>query len=131
MCVPRGIHGSHVRSGRGRMRFSTVSRRRNVSRSPPLTRSHDLKTKTLLYRPNNRWVFSCCSCVDKVGTFVCQCLPGLTGRTCTRDLDECISQPCLNGGRCEDKVCIDLQRPSSSGDYCSNILPVVSDERAY
>ncbi|XP_038601831.1 protein crumbs homolog 2 [Tachyglossus aculeatus] len=36
--------------------------------------------------------------------FVCQCLPGYAGADCSVDVDECASQPCVNGGHCQDLV---------------------------
>ncbi|KAF2981482.1 hypothetical protein EK904_009603 [Melospiza melodia maxima] len=36
--------------------------------------------------------------------FLCQCLPGFTGDTCFTNIDECESQPCQNGGLCQDLV---------------------------
>ncbi|XP_034519619.1 protein crumbs homolog 2 [Ailuropoda melanoleuca] len=34
--------------------------------------------------------------------FLCRCAPGFEGDECGVDVDECASQPCLNGGRCQD-----------------------------
>uniref|UniRef100_A0A673TNH0 Protein crumbs homolog 2 n=1 Tax=Suricata suricatta TaxID=37032 RepID=A0A673TNH0_SURSU len=34
--------------------------------------------------------------------FLCRCPPGFEGDECDVDVDECASQPCLNGGRCQD-----------------------------
>ncbi|XP_017557924.1 protein crumbs homolog 1 [Pygocentrus nattereri] len=34
--------------------------------------------------------------------FTCDCLPGFTGHRCEQELDECKSNPCLNGGYCRN-----------------------------
>ncbi|XP_058998330.1 protein crumbs homolog 2 [Mustela lutreola] len=34
--------------------------------------------------------------------FLCRCPPGFEGDECGVDVDECASQPCLHGGRCQD-----------------------------
>ncbi|XP_006834807.1 PREDICTED: protein crumbs homolog 2 [Chrysochloris asiatica] len=34
--------------------------------------------------------------------FQCRCLPGFEGDDCSVDVDECASQPCIYGGRCQD-----------------------------
>ncbi|XP_061867715.1 protein crumbs homolog 2 isoform X2 [Colius striatus] len=36
--------------------------------------------------------------------FVCWCQPGFAGETCSIDINECESQPCQNGGLCQDLV---------------------------
>ncbi|XP_014113454.1 PREDICTED: protein crumbs homolog 2 [Pseudopodoces humilis] len=36
--------------------------------------------------------------------FLCHCQPGFTGETCFTNIDECESQPCQNGGLCQDLV---------------------------
>ena len=43
-------------------------------------------------------------CVDlKVG-FRCECKQGYWGKRCEKEVDECALKPCLNGGKCLDKV---------------------------
>nr|XP_035112904.2 protein crumbs homolog 2 isoform X2 [Callithrix jacchus] len=34
--------------------------------------------------------------------FLCLCPPGFEGADCSVEVDECASQPCLNGGHCQD-----------------------------
>ena len=57
--------------------------------------------------------------MDKVNGFVCTCKPGYTGTLCEVEIDECASNPCVNG-ECEDKVngfeckC----EPGWTGDVC-------------
>ncbi|XP_004375704.1 protein crumbs homolog 2 [Trichechus manatus latirostris] len=34
--------------------------------------------------------------------FLCRCPPGFEGDDCSVDVDECASQPCIAGGRCQD-----------------------------
>lgn len=42
--------------------------------------------------------------MDRVNTFSCLCLPGFVGEKCQTDMNECLSEPCKNGGTCSDYV---------------------------
>lgn len=44
------------------------------------------------------------SCEDLVDGFQCNCFDGYEGDSCDRDVNECVSQPCLNGGICLNAV---------------------------
>ncbi|KAM3865556.1 protein crumbs homolog 1-like [Diretmus argenteus] len=52
-----------------------------------------------------RWNYSCLNggkCSDKDNT--CDCTSGFTGQWCEKDVDECASDPCMNGGYCVNYV---------------------------
>ena len=44
------------------------------------------------------------SCLNKPGSYNCQCTQGYTGPRCGEDIDECESKPCLNEGVCLNEV---------------------------
>lgn len=57
---------------------------------------------------------------------VCDCFPGFTGPLCDREINECESQPCINGGTCHDLIngFICSCRANFTGTQCE--LPVQS-----
>lgn len=41
------------------------------------------------------------TCIDSETeyNYLCSCKPGYTGKNCEIEIDECASEPCMNGGR--------------------------------
>ena len=62
------------------------------------------------------------TCTSQNGNYTCNCYSGFSGRNCTVDVDECSSNPCKNGGRCQDKVNGYVCQCSSGyeGNACQN-----------
>jgi hypothetical protein len=44
------------------------------------------------------------TCIDTPTAFSCVCRPGFSGPLCETDVDECLSFPCRNEGRCAESV---------------------------
>ncbi|CAF1025493.1 unnamed protein product [Didymodactylos carnosus] len=44
------------------------------------------------------------TCFMNAGRELCICAGGFTGSTCTQEIDECLSSPCLHGGICTDQI---------------------------
>lgn len=41
---------------------------------------------------------------DLVNGYRCICSPGYAGDHCEKDINECASNPCMNGGHCQDEI---------------------------
>ncbi|XP_046542312.1 protein jagged-1-like [Haliotis rubra] len=41
------------------------------------------------------------SCTNTLGSFMCSCTEGVTGRQCENIINQCALAPCLNGGTCD------------------------------
>ena len=42
--------------------------------------------------------------INIIGSFICDCMPGYTGETCTIDINDCDPILCSNNGSCTDLV---------------------------
>ena len=53
---------------------------------------------------------------------ICECLPGFNESSCQTDIDECLQNPCQNGGNCSDDInsFICLCQPGFTGSTCGN-----------
>uniref|UniRef100_A0A8C0UNG6 Delta-like protein n=1 Tax=Cyanistes caeruleus TaxID=156563 RepID=A0A8C0UNG6_CYACU len=45
-----------------------------------------------------------CHLTDLVNGYRCICSPGYAGDHCEKDINECASNPCMNGGHCQDEI---------------------------
>ena len=43
-------------------------------------------------------------CINLKNDYYCKCKPGYAKRTCSFDINECLSDPCLNDGRCKNEI---------------------------
>ena len=63
-------------------------------------------------------------CIDHGNSVTCRCSDGYTGSNCGVNKDDCVSNPCLNGGKCIDKVngfqC--LCPKATKGEMCGGML---------
>ncbi|XP_048223975.1 LOW QUALITY PROTEIN: cubilin [Perognathus longimembris pacificus] len=59
-------------------------------------------------------------CIETVSGYFCQCQPGWAGANCSENINECVSNPCLNGGTCVDGInSFSCECTSSwTGDHC-------------
>ncbi|XP_031554597.1 neurogenic locus notch homolog protein 2-like isoform X2 [Actinia tenebrosa] len=80
-----------------------------LSHSDHIMHPDDLvnRTNTIYVRAQNS-----CNCSQNMicrfdfvdNTHQCDCFPGFTGSDCKTDIYECASNPCQNGGSCQDQV---------------------------
>ncbi|XP_077869577.1 vitamin K-dependent protein Z-like [Saccoglossus kowalevskii] len=43
-------------------------------------------------------------CTDLVNAYTCNCSAGYNGTNCELNINECLSDPCMNGGTCTDGI---------------------------
>ena len=43
------------------------------------------------------------TCIDRINSYMCECVPGYTGANCQHRINPCDSSPCLNGAACTNK----------------------------
>ena len=68
---------------------------------------------------------TCHDIIDGVtDSFNCSCLPGYEGTYCEKNINECMSNPCINGGFCVDYIneykC--LCQPDTEGVNCEIVI---------
>ena len=44
------------------------------------------------------------TCIPLANSFICTCAAGYTGNRCQTNILECNSNPCQNGGTCQDRI---------------------------
>ena len=69
------------------------------------SRSFDLSL-IIIACPCEHALFTCAQQVNSSGqgSYDCVCVEGFSGENCTENIDDCASEPCLNGGSCVDGV---------------------------
>ncbi|XP_029904625.1 sushi, nidogen and EGF-like domain-containing protein 1 [Myripristis murdjan] len=68
-------------------------------------------------------------CITGNPSFTCSCLAGFTGRRCQIDVNECASNPCQNGGTCEDQINSFICQcpPAYTGTLCETDIDECKD----
>uniref|UniRef100_A0A8C6TT76 Sushi, nidogen and EGF-like domain-containing protein 1 n=1 Tax=Neogobius melanostomus TaxID=47308 RepID=A0A8C6TT76_9GOBI len=72
-------------------------------------------------------------CITGNPSFTCSCLAGFTGRRCQIDVDECASNPCQNGGTCEDQINSYVCQcpPGYTGVHCETDIDECKDKPCF